>query len=288
MRIPLILSILVATSAERMNVRNLTPEKAGLMHTDAFNQLTEIYRDKQPESELELMMEVSKIMEDYCEIDDAGCKSLAYESTLREFHAGSKGPREITYSESMHGGVKQSLEKMFKTLHDIDVDNLNEIVDTLNEISKDISTHDIADPLSKAVGVATVSLAIESSKLWHTVHIGSEHHPLKNLLPKNRRKLQSIMSDFTNEQLFGPAVVVYNVVLADVTSGLANGSNMMNAAGTTSAEALIAWAPVSVIAVTYFAIPASVNAATRAAANFAGAVISIVTPGAGISIPPKP
>jgi len=280
MRLPLILSILVATSAERMNVRNLKPEEAGLMHTDAFNQITEIYRDKQPESELELMMEVSKIMEDYCENDDAGCKSLAYESTLKEFHAGSKGPREIKYSDSMHVGVKQSLGKMFKTLKDIDVDNLNEIVDTLNEISNEISTHDKADQLSKVVGVATLSLAIESSKLWHNVHIGSENHPLKNLLPKNRRKLQSIqdVTEITNQQLLGPAEIVYTVVLADVASGLGNGSNLMNAVGTTGADALIAWAPVSVIAVTYFAIPASVNAATTAAKNFAEAAINVFIP----------
>jgi len=265
MRLSFILSsLLLMTDAKRIDVRKLKAKDVGAMHTDAFEQLAEIYKDKSPENDLEIMMEVTKILEGYCGDDDLACKSLASEATMKEFHAGQKGKRDIKYSDAMHGDVKLSLEKMFETLKLIDDNNLDEIVDTFNEISNEISDHDEADEYSKVLGVATVSLAVESVTLWHNVHTGSMDHPLAStLVPNTRRKLQSIqeITDITNNQIFGPFNIIYEVTVADVSAGLNNGGNLLNAIGTNTADMILGWAPAIVISVLYFAVPASVNKA---------------------------
>jgi len=257
-------SLLLVADAKRIDVRKLKARDVGAMHTDAFEQLANIYKDKEPESKLEVMKDVSKILEGYCGDDDLACKSLASEATLKEFHSAQKGPREIEYSDAMHNDVQTSLEKMFDTLKLIDENNLDEIIDTFDEISNEISNHDEADELSKTLGVATVSLASESLSLWHKVYTGAKDHPMaKELTPEGRRKTQSIqeITEITNTQLFGPFNIIYTIALADTSAGLSNGTNLLNAIGTNTADMILGWAPAMVIAVLYFAFPASAASA---------------------------
>ena len=231
------------------------------MHTDAFEQLANIYKDKEPETKLEVMKDVSKILEGYCGDDDLACKSLASEATMKEFHAAQAGPKEIKYSDAMHNDVRTLLEKMFDTLKLIDENNLEEIIDTFDEIHNEINNHDEADELSKTLGVATVSLASESVSLWHKVYTGAKKHPLaKELTPEGRRKTQSIqeITEITNNVIFGPFNIIYTTALADTSAGLSNGNNLLNAIGTNTADMILGWAPAIVIAVLYFAFPASV------------------------------
>jgi len=251
MRLSLLLSFATLASASRFNVRKLKAEDVGLMHTDAFEQLTELYRNEKPKSELDMMMDVSEIVAGYCGEDDSACKNSAYEATLKTFQDKTEFDFDnIEYPDDFHAGLKQSIDSMHETIKQIDVDNLEEVVGTLSEIKNEINEMEDVNEMHKIIVKASMSVAVESTKLWHNVHHGAEDHPLRHLKQTRSRDLQS----FSETQL-------YTIILADVGAAFGAGINLFTAIGTNVAEALVAWLPIVVISITQFAIPASLAAA---------------------------
>jgi len=109
MKLLIIVTSLALVSAIQKDIRRLTPEDVGLVHTDAFEQLTDLYKDTDnlPKSKIELMMQVSEIMEGYCDEDDTSCRNLAYEATMKEFNnKRGRNPSEIAYPDNFHAGLK--------------------------------------------------------------------------------------------------------------------------------------------------------------------------------------
>ena len=208
-----------------------------------------------------MMMDVSEIVAGYCGEDDSACKNLAYEATLKQFHAGITTLDEIEYPDDFHAGLKQSIDSMHETIKQIDVDNLEEVVGTLLEITDEINEMEDVNEAQRAVVQASMSIAVESTKLWHNVHYVAEDHPLRHLKSSGNRKLQTPLTEETNANLLGIFVIPYNIISADVASGLANGVNLLNAVGGGGAAGLVYWLPVLLISIGYFAIPASLRAA---------------------------
>ena len=240
----------------------LKAEDVGLMHTDAFEQLTELYRNEKPKSELDMMMDVSEIVAGYCGEDDSACKNSAYEATLKTFQDKTEFDFDnIEYPDDFHAGLKQSIDSMHETIKQIDVDNLEEVVGTLLEITDEINEMEDVNEAQRAVVQASMSIAVESTKLWHNVHYVAEDHPLRHLKSSGNRKLQTPLTEETNANLLGIFVIPYNIISADVASGLANGVNLLNAVGGGGAAGLVYWLPVLLISIGYFAIPASLRAA---------------------------
>jgi len=261
MKLLIIVTSLALVSAIQKDIRRLTPEDVGLVHTDAFEQLTDLYKDTDnlPKSKIELMMQVSEIMEGYCDEDDTSCRNLAYEATMKEFNnKRGRNPSEIAYPDDFHAGLKGSIDQMFETIKQIDEHNVDEVVDTLNEITNQMKDLEDVNALHQAVALSTMSVAVESTKLWHNVHYGEKEHPLRRL------QITFSLDAFTsqsNEELFGAAASnVYATIQEDVLTALEKGSEMTKAVGTNSLEILIRFMPIVMIAVVYFAIPASANA----------------------------
>jgi len=265
MRITLLLALAVMATA-RMDVRNLKPEDAGLLHTAAFEDLARLHKDGLPDSELDLMSDISEIMAEYCDSDDSFCKNLAYENTLKAFHVGQR-PTEIEYPSDYHPELRTSIDDVFKTMKQIDYDNLDEIVDTLEEIANEMNDIEDVNELHLTGALAAASVAKESIKLWHNVYITSKNHPLTSLKSDHSRKLQAELP--TNEDAFGPLTVVYEVVSADIKSALDGGVGLFQSnVVTEGAGGLVALPSVIAIMILFFAIPGSLNAAATAARNF--------------------
>jgi len=256
MRITLLLALAVMATA-RMDVRNLKPEDAGLLHTAAFEDLARLHKDGLPDSELDLMSDISEIMAEYCDSDDSFCKNLAYENTLKAFHVGQR-PTEIEYPSDYHPELRTSIDDVFKTMKQIDYDNLDEIVDTLEEIANEMNDIEDVNELHLTGALAAASVAKESIKLWHNVYITSKNHPLSYLKSDHSRKLQRRR----------PLQTLFKVAEADTNGVLYHGINMYNAIGTGSAQALVSFISVAIVTISYFAIPASLEAAqSQARAN---------------------
>jgi len=254
----------------------LTPEDVGLVHTDAFEQLTDLYKDTDnlPKSKIELMMQVSEIMEGYCDEDDTSCRNLAYEATMKEFNIEKlRNPSEIAYPDDFHAGLKGSIDQMFETIKQIDEHNVDEVVDTLNEITNQMKDLEDVNALHQAVALSTMSVAVESTKLWHNVLITEKEHPLRRLqidIPDALDFLPDIISDCNTfiwnieNSCFGVTESVsdvYLIIIADVSATIQNGANFLGTVSAESPDAILLLAAWPFIVLIYFAIPGSALAA---------------------------
>lgn len=255
MRAVVLLSLVAAASAFDVDVRKLRPEDAGLLHTDAFEKLAEMYTDREPRSRTDIMMDISKVMEGYCDEDDSVCKNMAYESTLKSFHADIPTMDEINYPEYFHSGLKTSFNKIGDTLKELTHDNLDDVVDTIQEITNEMRDMEDVDANQRTIALSSASIALESTKLWHNVFHSEEDNNL-------RRRLQGLtdITGFTDANILGPFEIVWKIVGADAAAAMNNGINLMESVGTDNSDALFAVGPIILISVVYFAIPASLNA----------------------------
>lgn len=260
MRVFILLSLSAVATALNKDMRRLTTEDVGLLHTDAFEQLAELWGDRKPKSQLDVMMDVSGIMEGYCDEADASCKNLAYESTLKAFNSGISSFSDVEYPENFHSGLKESMDKIGETLKDITDVNLDEVLSTLDEITNGMKDMVDVDELQQTVALSAASVAKESLQLWHSAHYGAEDHPY--------RRLQNSIADFladivnlTDAEILGPFEITWRIAGADATAALEAGLNIIDSVGTDTPEAVLVLPPTIMIAVLYFSIPASMNAA---------------------------
>lgn len=264
MKLFTLFTLVAVTNAIQKDVRRLKPEDIGPLHNDAFEQLTELYRNQEnvPKSKMDLMMDLSQIMEGYCNEDDTSCRNLAYEATMKEFSAKrGRDPSEIEYPHDFHRGLKESIDNMFETIKLIDEHNVDEVVDTLNEILVEMKDIEDVNVLHQAVALSAMSVAIESTKLWHNVHFVEKDHPLRRLQTTNIVFNLDQYTSQSNEDLFGKAFAqVYSTIQEDVMTAIDKGSEMIKVVGTNSIDALVRLVPIIMIAIVYFATPASLDA----------------------------
>jgi len=247
MRLALFFSFATVATAARKNIRKLEPEEVGLLHNDVFEQLTKKYTESESIlTELDLMMDISDIMAGYCDEDDAECKNLAYEATLKEFHNGDRKVEDIQYPEDFHEDMKTSLENAFDLIKNIKYDNLDDVVDALNEIKSEMQSYEDVNVLQKTVSLSTVSVAIESTKLWHKVFFQADDHPLTRLRLEGNRRLQS-----SEPGRF------YKIITNDVQATIVNGINMLGAVGVTEPDVIVAFIPIVIISILYFGAASS-------------------------------
>jgi len=228
--------------------RALKPKDIGKIHTSAFDSLGKIIDERENMTEVELMMEVSKISSSYCPKGDAACEANAYKATLLEFERVKEGSRLIKYPQDFDGEVKALMNKMHRTLRKYDGSDHEKVMETLYDIENELENMKDVDVASQATGLATISVALESTKLWTSAH-EEKSHPLHRVLvaKKSERKLQT--------------VVYENVILADVNATLANSIALVGTIGTNNPFTVFALPPIIFISVIQFAIAASTVAA---------------------------
>ena len=235
----------------------------GLLHTDAFEQLAELYKDKKPDTKLDLMMDLSGIMAGYCEEDDEACKSLAYEATLTKFHSKRIAPEEVKYPEMFDTRLKKSIDTMFEVIKEIDEGNVDDVVDSLIDITNEMRDMEDVDSFQRELTLSAISIAVESTKLWHSVHITDKDHPLRRLQEAPIMPISDFINQ-TNSEIMGDTLTsLYETISTDITAALDKGTAMVAVFGTTSLDILARLIPIAVISIAYFAIPASAEEASR-------------------------
>jgi len=177
--------------------RRLVAENAGAYHTDAFEQLAELYAEEMPKSQLDLMMDISDISASYCPEGDAACRSNAYKATMERFHAGTTSGADLVYPENMDSNIKASIDKAFEAISKLDGNNVDSVVQELGAIQNEISDMSGVDAVQQMLGVAALSVGQESASYW-TKTYQEENHPFKRFLNRNfkeKRETQLIWSD---------------------------------------------------------------------------------------------
>ena len=179
---------------QQKNGRKLEPSDAGKYHTEGFDKLAELYSSKKPSSKTELILDVSQIASSFCAKNDNLCVSNAYKYTLEQFHE-KKSNNKLTLPESLDPKLKKALKKTEKLIMDkgLDVDS---VVAELTKIEDSLHDMKNVNELQRASALASVSVAIESSKLWHAVYNDEDHalHEMRGSLGKGRKRaLQSVV-----------------------------------------------------------------------------------------------
>lgn len=231
--------------------RDLKANDVGALHTDAFEQLAEVINGRDSISDVDMMMEVSKISASYCPPTDGLCLGNAYKATVSEFKENQSGYRPVVYPKDFNPEVRVQMNKMHKAMANYDGSQYEKVMDTLGEIQDELEDMKDVDTASQVAGITSVSVAMESTKLWTSAYSEVEHplhDSLKASLPmhEGHRKLDIVYED---------------VILADVNSTLSNSIALLKKLGTDNPFSVFAVPPVLFVSILQYAVPASVIAA---------------------------
>jgi len=170
---------------------NLNPVNVGDVHNAVFSILGEAYTDEPPSNDFDVMNDVGEVMSSFCPRTDALCDAMVYKATLEEFSKGNRGLQEVTYPKGFNKEIQESLQIGADTIDLLNQNNKEEVADMLTVIRDDVENMQNVDQNEKALGVASLSIALGSLNLWHEVYT-NEAHPLNQLVAgtiQNRRRL---------------------------------------------------------------------------------------------------
>jgi len=156
-------------------ISGLLPRDVGAYHTDAFERLGEIYKSEKPKSKLDTMIDISNILSNYCGEGNHECVANAHKATLQQFHAAEQKNTEISYPQNFDETAKKSMELILAIVNDVNENNYDETIGSLSQIREDLEN--MEDKQGHLAGaIATASVAIESTALWHSVLTNPEHN----------------------------------------------------------------------------------------------------------------
>lgn len=205
--------------------RRLAPEAVGAYHTDALDLLGEKYSKEKPVSIRDVARDLGAILASYCSEDDDACKIHAYTSARDEFKRNLNEPPRSIYPQEFPSELKDSIDELVINVENVDELNLDTVLHALNNIKEEIEDMTGVAEHQKMASLVGVSVAMESTKLWHATYYDNGH-PLHDMInyfdPENdNRRLQPNLQQITNllgiVEDFG---IDPTVILADITAAL--------------------------------------------------------------------
>jgi len=158
--------------------RELTHDDVGTYHTLALERLGEKYEQKLPKNHDEVIEDLSEIVSSFCENGDLSCVDFTRNLIYNEYHSVMKGnKREMNIPRGFHPLLAEKLDIMASSIFQLNEYNVDEIVHSLTTLKEQAEALQSVDEVHKAATLAALSVAIESSKLWHSVYF-DEDHPL--------------------------------------------------------------------------------------------------------------
>jgi len=247
MRFFILSLICAATFAEGkleqyQNKHGLSANDAGAMHTAAFEELGSMYKDKRPSSEVELMLDVGNVMTSLCPKHDPTYQP--HRVAMKSFQKIQNGSQKITYPEDFDQKLKASIDKTLITVKALNVLELDEVIDQLDSIQKDLEEMEYDSEIYRTLSMGGVSVAMESAKLWHS-SIHDSEHDLHTMMTGGNRRLQAfnipiivaadiigfvegglteLVSNAT--AFFHPADLIRKAVLESISTSAGSASNM--------------------------------------------------------------
>jgi len=165
--------------------RGISPNDAGAMHTAAFEELGNIYKNKRPSSDVEFMLNVGNVMSTFCPKDDPTYQP--HRVAMQSFQKIQNGAQKITYPSDFDKNLQTSIENTFTAIKALNVLELDEVMGKLASIRSDLEEMDYDKEIYHMLSLGGVSIAMESAKLWHSSIHDSEHDLHKTMTGGNRR-----------------------------------------------------------------------------------------------------
>lgn len=170
------LVITLASAFASIDRKALSHDFVGEYHTKAFDKLIEKYGSGKPSDHYEVMDDMLEAFEALCE--EGTCANYETQSLKDEFIATTKfGHREVNPPENFHPKLSDSIKTVEGAITRLHEHNLEEVISDLTHVKEDIEDSNDIDENQKVSTLAGISVAIESTKLWHNAHY-DEDHPL--------------------------------------------------------------------------------------------------------------
>lgn len=153
----------------------------GSVHTEAFNKLAELHGEKIPESEEEMVKQLTEIVSSFCG-GDSKCEESCREKMNEHYimhQSGESGIFELP--DDFDEDVLDSLSSMFSVINTVTMkESVDDILNSLDDIEKEVEGNKKASEAHKAVALGGLSVAKESARLWHDVY-NDKKHPLHGM-----------------------------------------------------------------------------------------------------------
>jgi len=210
------------------SLMSIKPTDVGKIHNACFEKLGELYSDKMPRSNFDIMQDVSNVMADFCPIGDLFCKAMMFKATLEEYSTGNSESNELNVPADFDEDIKESLQIAHNTINSLNENNSDDVVDMLSVIMNDIESMEDVNPNQKDLGVAALSVATESTKLWNEVYTNSDH-PMHHLVADkidHQRRLQGdwVTIDISGENWDGIFQLIRRSISADFVGSVTGGA----------------------------------------------------------------
>lgn len=158
--------------------RELSPDDIGLYHTEAFERLAQQYSSHGPKDRNAAMQDMVDIVSSYC--SDEECIESSLELANSDFSIGVKKALE-DFPEDIEDSIRDHLESIRLSILSLDDDEeVQDVISSLELIQKKLREDKNVEDDAKYLGLAAGSVAIESTKLWTSVH-SDAHHPLHSI-----------------------------------------------------------------------------------------------------------
>ena len=196
-----------------------------------MDMLGEKYSENMPTTDFELMEDVSDVMASFCPREDALCDAMVYKATLEEFHAASKGEKSLNIPENLDKDLKESIELADSTIGMLGENDKDEVINMLEIIKDDIENMENVDPNEKEMAVASLSVAIGSTNLWHSVFTETDHplhHIVAEKINERRRLQQAFTFEITGKYWVGIPQMVVRSSRADFRGAVNGGASIIS------------------------------------------------------------
>lgn len=177
--IALAASTMVYTDAQLINGIERA-EDVGQMHTDAFEKLAEMYAVKKPTDRKDMMNDSVTLMQSYCaEEFKSECEDYVKDVTETQFDITAMGPKtELSYpkDDTLSPELQKSLAKVNSIVSSVKGSNdIDDAVSELAAVKKEVEEMKDVTEEEKLAVLISISVASESSKLWHSVYTDPKH-----------------------------------------------------------------------------------------------------------------
>lgn len=211
------MSVFVDAKLRRFNHgRDLSPKDAGIYHTEAFEKLGKIFKKRMPKNDIELILDVSEVLSTYKPANDDTYNP--YKTALESIHAIRNTNPKINFPNNFDKNLQNSIENSLLHVNKVSEDNVDAIVNQLATIHDDLDDMDFYgnNQVYKTIATAGVSIAIESTKLWHAAAYDSDHDFHEIVTKTAHRKLQTATPNPEVYPTTLPTFWVGGIIAADI------------------------------------------------------------------------
>merc|ERR1712071_453906 len=136
---------------------------------------------------MDVIADVANVLSLYCPKNDP--TFIPHKVALETFYTVKNKTGDINCPHDFDPSLKKMIDKTFSTVKAVNELNLEEKIADLIGIEKEIEAMEVDNTVYQNMTLGTLSTAIESTKLWHSVFY-DPNHKLHNIFTKGRRRLQ--------------------------------------------------------------------------------------------------